>query len=72
MRCADPRELKREQFTATAHREGDWWVIEIPGLGQTTQARTAADIDVMARELIAIMRNVDPSEVQVTMTKLDR
>ena len=61
-----------EQFTATAHREGDWWVIEIPGLGQTTQARTATDIDVMARDLIAIMRNVDHSEVQVTVTTPDR
>lgn len=61
-----------EQFMATAHREGDWWVIEIPELGQTTQARTAVDIDEMARDLIAIMRNVDPSEVQVTVTKLDR
>lgn len=61
-----------EQFTATAHREGNWWVIEIPELGQTTQAHTAADIDEMARDLIAVMRKVDTSEVQVTMTKLDR
>jgi hypothetical protein len=62
-----------EQFTVTAHREGDWWgVIEIPELGQTTQARTAADIDEMTRDLIAVMRNMDPSEVQVTVTKLDR
>lgn len=61
-----------EQFTATAHREGDWWVIEVPQLGQTTQARTAIDIDMMARDLIAIMRNVDPSEVQVTVTTLNR
>lgn len=61
-----------EQFTATAHRESDWWVIEVPELGQTTQARTEADIDNMARDLIAVMRNVDPSEVQVTVTTLDR
>lgn len=61
-----------EQFTATAHREGDWWVIEVPQLGQTTQARTAIDIDMMARDLIAVMRNVDPSEVQVAVTALDR
>lgn len=61
-----------EQFTATAHREGNWWVIEIPELGQTTQARKATDIDEMARDLIAVMRNVDPSEVQVAVTTLDR
>ena len=61
-----------EQFTATAQREGNWWVIEVPALGQTTQARTATDIDEMARDLIAVMRNVDPLEVQVTVTKLDR
>lgn len=60
-----------EQFTATAHREGNWWVIEIPELGQATQARKATDIDEMARDLIAVMRNVDPSEVQVAVTALD-
>lgn len=60
-----------EQFTATAHREGDWWVIEVPQLGQTTQARTAIDIDMMARDLIAVMRNVNLSEVQVTVTTLN-
>lgn len=61
-----------EQFTANAYREGDWWVIEVPELGQTTQTRTATDIDEMARDLIAIMRNVDSSEVQVTVTTPDR
>ena len=61
-----------EQFTATAHREGNWWVIEIPELGQATQARKATDIDEMVRDLIAVMRNVDPSEVQVAVTALDR
>lgn len=61
-----------EQFTATAHREGNWWVIEIPELGQATQARKATDIDEMARDLIAVMRNADPSEVQVAVTALDR
>ena len=68
-----------EQFTATAHREGNWWVIEIPELGQATQARKATDIDEMVRDLdemvrdlIAVMRNVDPSEVQVAVTTLDR
>ena len=61
-----------EQFTATAHREGNWWVIEIPELGQATQARKATDINEMARDLIAVMRNADPSEVQVAVTALDR
>ena len=61
-----------EKFTATAHREGTWWVIEIPELGQITQARRETDIDATARDLIALMRDVDPSEIQVTVTVRDR
>lgn len=55
-------------FNATARREGKWWVIEIPELGQTTQARNVAEIQEMATDLAAIIRNVDPSEVQVTVS----
>ncbi|MUK02809.1 antitoxin HicB [Vibrio cholerae] len=56
-----------ETFNATARREGKWWVIEIPELGQTTQARTFAEIKVMATDLAAVMRDVDPSEVEVSV-----
>jgi DNA-directed RNA polymerase specialized sigma24 family protein len=56
-----------ETFNATARREGKWWVIEIPELGQTTQARTVAEIKIMATDLAAVMRDVDPSEIQINV-----
>ncbi len=55
-------------FDATARREGKWWVIEIPELGQTTQARTVAEIQVMATDLAAVIQKVAPSEVQVNIS----
>lgn len=57
-----------ETFNATAHREGEWWVIEMPELRQTTQARTIAEIETMATDLAAITLDVDPSTIKVNVT----
>lgn len=57
-----------ETFNATAHREGKWWVIEIPELRQTTQARTMAEIETMATDLAAITLDVDPSTIKINVT----
>ena len=57
-----------ETFNATARRQGKWWVIEIPELGQTSQARTVAEVQEMATDLAAVIRDVDPSEVQVNVS----
>ncbi|MHA7294341.1 hypothetical protein [Arthrobacter sp. HLT1-21] len=59
-----------QTFNAAARREGKWWVIEIPELGVTTQARNVAEIQEMATDLAAVIRNVDLAEVQVTVSML--
>ncbi|WP_394253541.1 hypothetical protein [Arthrobacter pityocampae] len=56
-----------ETFNATARRQGKWWVIEIPELGHTTRARTVVEIQDVATGLAAVIRDVDPSEVQVNV-----
>jgi hypothetical protein len=35
-------------FTATARREGTWWIITVPELDAVTQARHVRDINEMA------------------------
>lgn len=55
-------------FRATARREGKWWVVEIPELGQTTQARSISEIQGMATDLAAIIVDVDPVEVEIEVS----
>jgi CRP-like cAMP-binding protein len=53
-------------YTATAAREGRWWLIEVPGVG-ATQSRTLAGAPMMARDLIAAVRDVPARDVTVTV-----
>lgn len=54
-------------YTATAVREGRWWDIQIPEVGGYTQARRLSDIELMARELIAVTLDVPLSAVAVAV-----
>ena len=55
--------------TLAAHRvetfqEGDWWVVRVAGLDANyTQARTFEEVEATARDLIALVLDVDESEV---------
>jgi len=55
-------------YTATAVREGRWWNIQVPEVGGHTQARRLADIETMARELIAVTLDVPLSAVAVAVS----
>lgn len=46
-------------------REGRWWAVEIPELGGVTQAARLADVEVEARDYIAVTCDVAPSTVKV-------
>lgn len=52
------------RYTATVHREGDWWVIDVEGVG-ATQAKRLDKVSHMARDLVAAMHDVDYDEVHV-------
>jgi len=51
-------------FTATAVCEGDYWVIDVPGVG-TTQAGTVDDIEAMAVDLVTAMTHTPRQDVHV-------
>lgn len=57
-------------YTATAVREGNWWVIEVEGIG-ATQARTLTAAKTWARGLIEAMTGEAGAEVQVIPTLPD-
>jgi hypothetical protein len=54
-------------YRATVHREGDWWVIDVDGVG-ATQAKRLDKVEYMARDLVASMRDVPIDDVEVDVT----
>lgn len=55
-----------ERYTATAAREGRWWVITVPDIG-VTQARSLAEAEDAARGLISAMLDTDEEGIDVTV-----
>jgi len=53
-------------YTATAICEGDYWVIDVPGVG-TTRADTVDDIEEMAVLLITAMTHAAPEDTHVQL-----
>jgi hypothetical protein len=51
-------------YTATAICEGDYWVIDVPGVG-TTQADSVDDIEEMAIALVIGMTHAAAQDVHV-------
>jgi hypothetical protein len=51
-------------YIATAIREGDQWVIDVPGVG-TTQADSIDDIEKMAVDLVTAKTHTAPADVNV-------
>ncbi|MFK3835794.1 hypothetical protein [Microbacterium sp. NPDC087868] len=58
-------------YEAKARRDGNLWFVEIPEVGLFTQARTVDEIEVMARDVIAISLEVpaDSFDLDVTTQK---
>lgn len=69
----EPAEPKRvsgdpmRTYTATATREGGWWVVEVDGVG-ATQGRTTAEAERMAVDLVAAMEDVPKNEIDIDVT----
>ena len=51
-------------YTATAICEGDYRVIDVPGVG-TTQAEGVGDIEELAVDLVTAMTHAAPQDVHV-------
>jgi ribosomal protein L12E/L44/L45/RPP1/RPP2 len=58
----------QREFDAIASREGRWWLVRVPALDAVTQARSLAEIPVMARDLVAALLDVDIDELTVNVS----
>ncbi|MFE7067407.1 hypothetical protein [Microbacterium sp. NPDC057658] len=56
-------------YEVTAEREGKFWFVRIPELDGVTQARTDAEISLMARDYIAVTLAIpaDSFDLEVTL-----
>ncbi len=44
-----------DRIEAKVHREGDWWVADMPTLNQVTQARTISSVEEAVREVASLV-----------------
>jgi len=54
-------------FSATAHKDGRWWLVDVPELDVTGQALSVAEAEDVAREVIGLALDVDPETVSVVV-----
>jgi predicted RNase H-like HicB family nuclease len=55
-------------YHVTARRSGDWWALEVPELpGVHSQTKRLDHADEAAREAIAVMLDIEPEDIQVTI-----
>ena len=52
-------------FDIDVTRDGGWWMVHIPKLGGRTQARYPREVELMAREYIAISTGTPIDQVAV-------
>lgn len=58
--------MKRKTYKADVTREGKFWIINIVDLNRAvTQGRRLSEVDVMARDLIAIITDTEPDSFDV-------
>lgn len=54
-------------YTATAERDGRFWLVHVPAVDRWTQARSLREVEAMAKDLVAVMLDVDPESVRVDL-----
>ena len=52
-------------FDIDVTRDGGWWMVHIPKLGGRTQARYPREVELMAREYIAISTGTPIDQVAI-------
>lgn len=57
--------MATEVYTVQVSREGKWWMVYVPTLDALTQARRLAEVEDMARSLIALTLDVPAESVRL-------
>jgi hypothetical protein len=58
-------------YSVRAERDGNFWLVHVPAVERWTQARTVAEIEPMARDLIRIMEDLPESEAEEIVLDID-
>lgn len=54
-------------YEATITREGKYWMIDIPEIDALTQARDEGEVELMARQLVAVTKDIPLSDAEVKL-----
>lgn len=57
-----------KHYSVDASRDGRYWTVHVPEIGHRTQARSVAEIEPMARDLIAVMTGQPVGSFSLTVT----
>ena len=55
-------------YNARCTREGKWWVIHVPEIDHSTQARRLDQVPETVADLVSLFTDLDPAEVTVHVT----
>lgn len=55
-------------YTVICRREGDWWAIQVPELGdRATQARRLEQVPDMVRSLVSLIEEIPADQIEVNV-----
>lgn len=55
-------------YHARVERGERYWMIYVPEVDRSTQARKLSEVDEMARDLVAVMEDLDPDSVDIDVS----
>lgn len=53
------------EYKIEVTRDGRWWMIHIPDIDGTTQARRLSEAETMAREYISLVKNIPVDDISI-------
>lgn len=54
-------------YDAHVRRGDNFWLVHVPGVDRTTQARTLREVAPMARDLVAVMTDLEPATIEIAV-----
>jgi hypothetical protein len=57
----------QKTYGVAARKDGRWWLVSIPELDAVGQARNAAEIQEVAREIIGLWLDVEPNSFAINL-----